>query len=103
MVFSVRGVRSRGEGGESFLPLRRHVEGLGARYARNFEDMITRLHFTLGLRVGVIFTLCLGALGLFAQDHSLLACPLGVQKVFHQPKHIVLASMNIGNAMVHEA
>ena len=44
------------------------MEGVGARYARNFEDMITRLHFTLGLRVGVTFTLCLGALGLFAQD-----------------------------------
>ena len=30
--------------------------------------MLSRLHFTLGLRVGVTFTLCLGALGLFAQD-----------------------------------
>ena len=44
------------------------MEGVRAQCARNFEDMITRFHFTLGLRVGVTFTLCLGALGLFAQD-----------------------------------
>ena len=40
------------------------------RCALNFEVMLIRLHFSLGLRLGVTLTLCLGALGLTAQEST---------------------------------